>query len=586
MENRKKKWYDLLGLIPKNLTRLLLIISIFPVILAIILIVYAWRANQFDMAEVVAPLQNSAAYDRKGEFLGILSDAERVYVGWDDIPKDLVNAFVAREDEEFFNHDGIVYLSMLRSFWVNISTWSIAQGGSTITMQLARNCYELGGRNIDRKVLELAVARRIEKEYKKEDIFTAYLNRIYFGRQCYGIAQAASYYFGKSVSQLTLPECATLAGLVRGPSIFNPVDNHTRSIWERNTTLNRMQACGFITSEEAEQAKNAPMIVNKNRDRRPGSYPALFASRELSELKDVDMDSESTSSIFVLTYFDLAYQRKVEELCEALIKELESTPEWAKLPKRQDNDVSNCLQVAVMCVETRSGGIAAVAGGRTALDGIDRWQNKIKPGLLFSPVVNVAAIDKGRNVIRNNPTVTGTSVGYQSVIDMARKLGIEDPLPRSDDLYLGNFSLRLQDMFNALFLIHRDGKNIKISSIRKIGTCKHKLLLSNELEDGEKNKELIPRESAQLVTTQPPFFGDDKGKLVSLQVDLPENQGHVAAKAGNHLSVFVWVGFDEANPEWYAKGKLRNILNQFSLKLADQLYKQAFELQEKTQEPK
>ena len=167
MENRRKRWYDLFGLLPRNLGRVLLWLSIIPISFIVILIIYAWRADQYNLDEVLAPLENCAAYDRNGQWIGTLTDHDRVYVARHELPDNLVNAFIAREDEAFFDHGGIVYTSIIRSICRNLTTLSYAQGASTITMQLARNCYELGGKTLDRKILEMAVARRIEGKYSR-----------------------------------------------------------------------------------------------------------------------------------------------------------------------------------------------------------------------------------------------------------------------------------------------------------------------------------------------------------------------------------------------------------------------------------
>ena len=152
MENRRKRWYDLFGLLPRNLGRVLLWLSIIPISFIVILIIYAWRADQYNLDEVLAPLENCAAYDRNGQWIGTLTDHDRVYVARHELPDNLVNAFIAREDEAFFDHGGIVYTSIIRSICRNLTTLSYAQGASTITMQLARNCYELGGKTLDRKI--------------------------------------------------------------------------------------------------------------------------------------------------------------------------------------------------------------------------------------------------------------------------------------------------------------------------------------------------------------------------------------------------------------------------------------------------
>ena len=495
MENRRKRWYDLFGLLPRNLGRLLLWFSLIPIAFIIVLLVYAWRADQYELDEVLAPLENCAAYDRNGQWIGTLTDHDRVYVARNELPDNLVNAFVAREDEDFFEHGGIVYSSIIRSICRNLTTLSYAQGASTITMQLARNCYELGGKTLDRKVLEMAVARRIEGKYSKDEILTAYLNRIYFGQQCYGIAQAADLYFGKKVADLTLAECATLAGLVRGPSIYNPVYSPEAAAKVRNATLERMFECEFITQEQLWQALREPMAVAGKREARPGSYPVLVVSRELGDLDCCD-EQEGTSSIFVMTTLDLEFQRMVEDVSEPMLVALESSSVWAGLPKRVDNQLNRCVQAAILCVDSRKGDLLAVTGGRSAQDGLDRWQSKVMPGDLFTPIVNLCAVDQRRTVIRSNPEVTGRGVGFNTVIETAQKAGYKGELPRSSDLYTGRFSVPLSHAVNALYLIGNDGFNVSISSVRQVGTTKKNLVMVNAPSPEESRREILPRESA------------------------------------------------------------------------------------------
>ena len=124
MENRRKRWYDLFGLLPRNLGRLLLWFSLIPIAFIIVLLVYAWRADQYELDEVLAPLENCAAYDRNGQWIGTLTDHDRVYVARNELPYNLVNAFIAREDEDFFEHGGIVYSSIIRSICRNLTTRS------------------------------------------------------------------------------------------------------------------------------------------------------------------------------------------------------------------------------------------------------------------------------------------------------------------------------------------------------------------------------------------------------------------------------------------------------------------------------
>lgn len=574
MENRRKRWYDLFGLLPRNLGRILLWLSIVPISFVVILIIYAWRADQYELDEVLAPLENCAAYDRNGQWIGTLTDHDRVYVARNELPDNLVNAFIAREDEAFFDHSGIVYTSIIRSICRNLTTLSYAQGASTITMQLARNCYELGGKTLDRKILEMAVARRIEGKYSKDEILTAYLNRIYFGRQCYGIAQAADLYFGKKVGELTLAECATLAGLVRGPSIYNPVASPEAAVKVRNATLERMLECEFITREQFWQASAAPMTVAGAKEARPASYPILVISRELAGLSCCDQQ-EGTSSIFVMTTLDLDFQRMVEEVSEPALTALERLPVWAGLPKREDNQLKGCVQAAVLCVDSRRGDVLAVTGGRSALDGKDRWQTRIMPGELFTPIVNLCAVDQRRTVIRSNPEITGRGVGFNTVIETAGKAGYKGDLPRAPELYAGKFAAPLADAVNALYMIGNDGRNVQISVVRQVGTTKKNLVMVNSQPAEETQREILPRESAHLVAGLPPFRYDERTRKTLVNVALPEYTGHFSAVTGRYYTVYVWVGFDAPDEAVYKKKGVSVALAKTCSFLAGEVYARA-----------
>ena len=170
------------------------------------------------------------------------------------------------------------------------------------------------------------------------------------------------------------------------------------------------------------------MAVAGKREARPGSYPVLVVSRELGDLDCCD-EQEGTSSIFVMTTLDLEFQRMVEDVSEPMLAALESSSVWAGLPKRVDNQLNRCVQAAILCVDSRKGELLAVTGGRSAQDGLDRWQSRVMPGDLFTPIVNLCAVDQRRTVIRSNPEVTGRGVGFNTVIETAQKAGYKGNFP-------------------------------------------------------------------------------------------------------------------------------------------------------------
>ena len=573
--NRKKRWYDWLGLVPGRVIRILLILSIIPISIACILGSYAWRANQFDIKAVVAPLDNCVAYDQAGNMIGPISEEARVSVSRSDLPDNLVKAFIAREDEDFYDHSGIVYLAMLRSMCKNLSSWSFAQGGSTLTMQLARNSYELRSKTIDRKILEIAIARRIESNYNKDTILTAYLNRIYFGQHCYGVAQAARTYFAKRVNDLTLEECATLAGLVRGPSVFNPITNKEAATRERNDTLDRMRECRFITDEACEQAKLTPMVVKNTDGLSARSYPILWVGEEF-ELLSGDQEVE-TSSIKVVTSFDLELQREVERRSESKMREVEASPFWKGLPTRQGDKTKDCVQVAVLCLNSKTGHVLGMVGGRCPLDNVDRWAKQRKPGALFLPIVNLAAADKGANIIRNTGTATGRSVGFRRTIELAKAAGIETPLPSSDSLYEGLFAASMKDMVKAILRVQQRGKKLPIAAIRQVATDKNQLVYSFEGHYQDIGEEVLPREATRIVSALPPFEYGIKTRLTTLSVTLPEGGGFFSGVMGKSNSVFAWVGFDEGGLDNQKKKGIERLLRGACSDLASSVFDKAQE---------
>ena len=363
---------------------------------------------------------------------------------------------------------------------------------------------------------------------------------------------------------------------MRGPSIYKPVYSPEAAVKVRNATLERMFECEFITQEQLWQASREPMTVAGEREARPGSYPILVISRELSDLDCCD-EQEGTSSIFVMTTLDLEFQRMVEEISEPALTALEASPVWAGLPRRVDNQLKNCVQAAVLCVDSRKGDLLAVTGGRSALDGVDRWQTMVMPGDLFTPVVNLCAVDQRRTVIRSSPEVTGRGVGFNTVIETAQKAGYKGDLPRSPDLYAGRFRAPLSHAVNALYLIGNDGRNVQISSVRQVGTTKKNLVMVNAPSPEESRREILPRESAHLVAALPPFRYDERSRKTSVNVRLPQNTGHYSAGMGRYFTVFVWVGFDEPDEAVYKKKGVASALAKTSAALAGEVYDRAEE---------
>ena len=198
-------------------------------------------------------------YSRDGKLIAQIGEQRRIPLNFDNYPNQVINAFLAAEDDRFYEHNGIDYPGLIRAVAVNVTTGSKHEGGGTITMQLARNMFLSPDRSYRRKMLEIISAWRIEHEFSKTDILSLYLNKIFLGQRAYGVGAAAEVYFGKTVNELTLPEIALLAGLPRAPSRDNPVANPVAAKQRRAYVLRRMRELAFISHEQEIQANNAPV---------------------------------------------------------------------------------------------------------------------------------------------------------------------------------------------------------------------------------------------------------------------------------------------------------------------------------------
>ncbi|TKI05012.1 peptidoglycan glycosyltransferase/peptidoglycan DD-transpeptidase MrcA [Martelella alba] len=201
-------------------------------------------------------------YSADGQLIAQFGEKRRIPLRLDQIPPELVHAFIATEDSRFYEHHGVDPVGIMRAAFVALVSGHATQGASTITQQLARNFFLSPERTLMRKIKEAFLAIRIEQLLTKDEIIELYLNKIYLGYRAYGVGAAAQVYFGKDVNQLTLGEMAVIAGLPKAPSTFNPLYSHTRALARRNFVLSRMLDENYITREQYDQARNSPLIAN------------------------------------------------------------------------------------------------------------------------------------------------------------------------------------------------------------------------------------------------------------------------------------------------------------------------------------
>jgi penicillin-binding protein 1A len=244
--------------------------------------------------EYETPLQ---VFTRDGKLISEFGVKHTIPLKYKEIPKPFVQAFLAAEDDQFFQHDGIDYAGLGRAFSEILTTGNIRSGGSTITMQVAKNYFLSSERTFSRKFTELMLAKRIEDSLSKEEILELYLNKIYLGQRAYGIGAAAKIYYGKSVQQLTLAEMAMIAGLPKAPSKYNPVSNAERALIRRNWIIGRMLKLGYISQKAHDAAIAAPVALNFKASMQDVQAPWL-----------AEMVRESLLERFGNTVYDTGYK--------------------------------------------------------------------------------------------------------------------------------------------------------------------------------------------------------------------------------------------------------------------------------------
>ncbi|HEY1555425.1 MAG TPA: transglycosylase domain-containing protein [Kofleriaceae bacterium] len=235
----------------------------------------------------------SRIYAADGTLLGEFAREWREFVSYDQIPQQLVDAFLAVEDHDYFEHGGISWRGIARAAWRNVTAGDFAQGGSTITQQVAKQF--LGSeKSLSRKAKEAIMARRLESTYSKKAILAVYLNQIYLGAGAWGVAAAARRYFNKELDQLTLAECAMIAGLAKAPTLYSPIHDGNRALERRNLVLDKMQEWGVASAADVAKAKAQPIELHLYRDIFPDRMPyyAEHVRRYASETYGADTLAE------------------------------------------------------------------------------------------------------------------------------------------------------------------------------------------------------------------------------------------------------------------------------------------------------
>ena len=344
--------------------------------------------DRHSLGRVSEMARSSVFYDIKGYPAFTIFKEQRLEVPLDKMSPNLRKAMLAIEDQRFYDHGGVDVIRVIGAAVANLRQGRNAQGGSTITQQLARMSLLTPEKTYTRKAQEALLAALVENEYSKDQILELYLNKVYFGGGLYGAEAASLGYFGKHASDLSVAEAALLAGLVKAPSNYAPTSNLDRAVQRRALVLQAMYDSKMIDKAELEAAKNAKVVLNDalRKDEPYGRYFKEAVRQEL--IARFGEERVYEGGLKVYTTIDIEVQRAADDEVKRAL---------AVLDRRKSRRSEGELQAALVAIDPRSGEVRALVGGRDfATSNFNRAsQAKRQPGSAFKPFVYAAALEAG-----------------------------------------------------------------------------------------------------------------------------------------------------------------------------------------------
>ncbi|MCB1203552.1 MAG: PBP1A family penicillin-binding protein [Verrucomicrobiae bacterium] len=482
---------------------------------------YGWKATQFDLSLVKEIPERTLVYDHNGILMGHVAGhgENRVSVPASQVSEHFIKALLAREDNRFYDHHGVDPIGVLRALVTNVKSGGKAQGASTITMQLARNTYGMREMSLQRKIMEAALAIRLEREYSKEEILTFYMNRVYFGSGLYGIERASQGYFMKPASQLTLAEGAMLAGVIRGPSLLNPFRSMENAKDIQGEVLDRLVASDLVTRAEADVAKGQPIALRPPDQRfATGSYPLQSVFDLLEDYLAPHLIENGGLRIY--TTIDSELQKVAQAELDRHLTEIEHRAGYPHSPRssHKKGSTTRYLQGSVVSLDNRTGGIVTLVGGRNFSESsFNRaFLAKRQIGSTFKPFVYAVAFHlaglqpntrisddpvkignwspknsdntyQGKlpaavGLIRSRNTMSvrvGQMAGISNIRDLAKALKLGD-IPNSPAITLGAFETTPVNITSAYSTFATGGVNLAPFLISKIEHADGTVLYEHE----------------------------------------------------------------------------------------------------------
>ncbi|MDQ3555213.1 MAG: PBP1A family penicillin-binding protein, partial [Gemmatimonadota bacterium] len=550
--------------------------------------------------------EGSELLDVDGKPFGVLATVNRRVVPLDSVPDYLPQAYLAVEDRRFYEHHGVDWKRFLGALRSNVQAGGVAEGGSTITMQLARNLFpdrlNYRDRTARRKFMEVRIARQIERAFRKPKILELYMNHIYLGDGAYGVEAAAQTYFGKPASELSLAEAALLGGLPKAPSQLNPREDMEAAEQRRNLVLQQMAEAGFITAAQADSASREPIeLTRRSRvaSEQAGSY---FTERVRRELEQEVGEGFYTAGLRVFTTLDPVAQSAAEEELARQIGRVEAGefgayrhPTYASTRGEGDESGTPYLQGMAVVLDAATGEVRALVGGRDFNDSkFDRAIQALRqPGSAFKPFVYLTALERShapteriedaplrlslaggrawepRNytgsydgpitmreaLTRSKNTVTvrlAEDVGRGAVIRNVRELGLSTEIPDVPSTSLGSAEVRPMELISAYAVFANGGDRVRPHFVRRIEDRDGRVLWQAEPE----RERVVDRAAAFVLTS---MLRDVVDRGTGTAVRAAGFRGPAAGKTGTtngatdvwfigytpELVAGVWMGFDQ-----------------------------------------
>lgn len=541
---------------------------------------------------------NTLVFDRDGHKIGEFFDRYQVFVPFEELPTNLRQAILAIEDRTFMKHKGVDATAMLRALWSRVRTGKTTQGASTITQQVVKQLILSNEKTIERKVLEIAWALKLEKSLSKKQILQIYTNNMFLGNGAYGVGAAALRYFGKDVRKLNTAECALIAGLFQSPSRYNPAKYPKRAKLRQQSVLKSMAAAGYLSPAKRRETDNEILKYKEYKSINYETAPWFIDTvREvLPQLLGHNVRKVDGKGLRVYTTLDATLQHIAERSVAS------SESQFADIEKSTERSIDRAtgkvkparVEAAMLVTDPKSGEILAMVGGRNYKDSqYNRAMNALRsPGSAFKPIVYTEALMHGlswNDVIfvspvnignykprtpddeylsettmfrafyksMNTPTVEiANQIGLPAILARAKSLGIRTPLKPEFGSVLGSSDTTMQDLARLYNVFASNGMLTELSTISKVTNSDGVILYQAPAIAARRKKVLTPqisylmtqgmkavmsRGTASRSSDLAPFAAGKTGT----SNDSEDNWfcGYTA-----NISAIVWVGTDEHVP--------------------------------------